>query len=312
LDVGDAVRRSAFLRESAPTLLAWLESLFRRSNWLAPHACRVQVARNKPLWGVVPVGLLVLGLSGCQPSKTPEPGGDPERMSLSEYDLARDAWLRQGRPREALAHALKSTELDAHNADALHLVALIYLDFCRRSPPDCRLTDAERYARSALDERSDFREARNTLGVILIHRKKPEQAIAVLEPLSRDILYQTPENAWGNLGWAYLETGQVDKAIDALRRSVAVQPLFCVGQYRLGIAHELKGQPRLALEALDRALETKDPRCAGLQAAYAARARVHLKLGQRAQAESDIRRCLELDPKSVDAQDCQSTRKNLE
>lgn len=241
----------------------------------------------------------------------PASGADPERMSLSEYDLARDVWLRQGRPREALAHALKSTELDEHNAEAFHLVALIYLDFCRQTPADCRLADAERYARAALDERSDYREARNTLGVILIHAKKTDQAIAVLEPLSRDILYQTPENAWGNLGWAYLEAGQLDKAIDALRRSVAAQPLFCVGQYRLGIAHELKGQPRLALEALNRALETKNGRCARLQAAHAARARVHLKLGQREQAESDIHRCLELDPKSADGRDCQSTRNKL-
>jgi type IV pilus assembly protein PilF len=293
-------------------LLAWLESVLRRSNWLDSRGCRVFVGKKKPTWRGIALGLVLLGLPGCPASKTPEPGGDPERMSASEYDLATDALLRQGRPREALAHALKSTELDEHNADALHLVALIYLDFCRRSPPDCRLTDAERYARAALDERSDYREARNTLGVILIHEKKPAQAIAVLEPLSRDMLYQTPENAWGNLGWAYLEAGQIDKAIDALRRSVAVQPLFCVGQYRLGIAHELKGQPRLALEALDRALETNSPRCAGLQSAYAARARVHLKLGQREQAESDIRRCLELDPKSADGQDCQSTKKKLE
>ncbi|MBN1611701.1 MAG: tetratricopeptide repeat protein [Polyangiaceae bacterium] len=289
-----------------------LRSVVQRRDWLGSRGGRVLTGKNKPFCASTALGLLLLGLPGCPASKTPEPGGDPERMSVSEYDVARDTWLRQGRPREALAHALKSTELNEHNADALHLVALIYLDFCRRSPPDCRLTDAERYARAALDERSDYREARNTLGVILIHEKKPTQAVAVLEPLSRDILYQTPENAWGNLGWAYLEAGQVDKAIDALRRSVAVQPLFCVGQYRLGVAHELKGQPRLALEALDRALETNNPRCAGLQAAYAARARVHLKLGQREQAESDIRRCLELDPKSTDAQDCQSTKKKLE
>jgi type IV pilus assembly protein PilF len=304
--------RLAFPRESAPILLPWPEFVLRRHDWPSSRGCRVLAAKNRPLWASVALGLILLGLPGCPASKTPETGGDPERMSLSEYDLARDAWLRQQRPREALAHALKSTELDEHNADALHLVALIYLDFCRRSPPDCRLTEAERYARAALDERSDYREARNTLGVILIHEKKPAQAIAVLEPLSRDILYQTPENAWGNLGWAYLEAGQLDKAIDALRRSVAAQPLFCVGQYRLGIAHELKGQPRLALEALNRALETKNPRCAGLQAAYAARARVHVKLGQREQAEGDIRRCLELDPKSADGQDCQATRKKLE
>jgi Tfp pilus assembly protein PilF len=232
-------------------------------------------------------------------------------MSVSEYDLARDAWLRQSQPREALAHAIKASELDPDNADALHLVALLYLDFCRRTPNECRLAEAERYARAALDERSDYREAQNTLGVILIHRKRAIEAITTLKPLAEDMLYQTPEMAWGNLGWAYLEAGQIDLAIDALRRSVAAQPLFCVGHFRLGLAHERKGQFRLALQALDRALDSTEPRCARLQAAHAARARVHLRLGEHAAAAADIDRCVQLDKTSKDARDCEAMRRKL-
>jgi Tfp pilus assembly protein PilF len=232
-------------------------------------------------------------------------------MSVSEYDLARDAWLRGNQPRDALAHAIKATELDPSNADALHLVALLYLDFCRRTPDECRLAEAERYARAALDERSDYREARNTLGVVLIHEKRPSEAIATLKPLAEDMLYQTPEMAWGNLGWAYLEAGRIDLAIDALRRSVAAQPQFCVGHFRLGLAHERKGQFRLALQSLDRALDSTEPRCARLQAAYAARARVHLRLGQNDAAAADIDRCVQLDRTSEDARDCEATRRKL-
>lgn len=259
------------------------------------------------------LGSLVLGAgvscSGATASSGPPV--DPERMSVSEYDLARDVWLRQNRPREALAHAIKASELDSSNADALHLVALLYLDFCSRSSDECRLAEAERYARAALEERSDYREARNTLGVILIHAKRPDEAIIALKPLAEDMLYQTPEIAWGNLGWAYLEAGRVDQAIDALRRSVAAQPLFCVGHYRLGLAHERRGQPRLALQALDRALDSSEPRCARMQAAYSARARVELRLGQHAEAASDIERCIELDKTSKEARDCQAMRRKL-
>ncbi|HWZ88067.1 MAG TPA: tetratricopeptide repeat protein, partial [Polyangiaceae bacterium] len=153
-------------------------------------------------------------------------------MSESEYDIARDLWLRRNQAREALAHALKAVELDDSNADAAHLVALLYLDFCSRGPAECRLGEAEKHARLALTDKPDFREAKNTLAVVLIHEKRYPDAIAVLTPLTEDILYQTPENAWGNLGWAYLEQGAFDRAIDALKRSVAAQPLFCVGSYR--------------------------------------------------------------------------------
>jgi len=232
-------------------------------------------------------------------------------MSDSEYDVARDLWLRQGKTREALSHALEAIELNDQNADAAHLVALLYLDFCRRDTNECRLKEAERYARHALAVKPDFREAKNTLGVVLIHEKRYTDAITVLKPLTADILYQTPENAWGNLGWAYLEQGQLDPAIDALRRSVAAQPQFCVGNYRLGQAHEKKVQLAEAKDAYTRALETEDPRCKGLQDAFAGRARVLMKLGQTDAARSDLERCFGLDRRTPSGKECGATLRKL-
>lgn len=238
-------------------------------------------------------------------------GGDPSRMSESETDIAKDLWLRRNQPREALGHALDAVDLDDENVEALHLVALLYLDLCRRSPDDCRLEDAERSVRRAVDVKPDYREAINTLGVVLIHRKKYQEAVGVLKPLTADILYQTPENAWGNLGWAYLEQGQLDAAIDALSRSVAAQPMFCVGNYRLGVAFERKGQPAQALAALNRALETDDPGCLSLQEAYLVRARVHAKLGHLDDARDDLDHCVALKKSSPTGKDCLSMTQKL-
>lgn len=248
----------------------------------------------------------------CSGPGSQVPGGaDPDKMSDSEYDLARDLWLRQGKAREALGHALKAVDLNDENADASHLVALLYLDFCNRGPAECRLPEAEKYARGALAAKKDFREAKNTLGVILIHEKRYEDAIGVLKPLTQDILYQTPENAWGNLGWAYLEKGELGRAVDALQRSVAAQPLFCVGNYRLGQAYEKKHELSSALEAYTRALETDSPACKALQDGYAARARVLLQLGRADDARPDLTRCVELDKRTDAAKDCGSMLEKL-
>ena len=206
---------------------------------------------------------------GCLSSGAKSPGGDPERMSESEYDIAADLWLRQNQPRGALEHALKAVELNEDNHLATHLVALIYLGFCGRSPAECRLAEAERYARLAVQGAPEFRDAKNTLAVILIHQKRYAEAIDLLRPLAADMLYQTPENAWGNLGWAYLETGQLERAIDALRRSVAAQPMFCVGSYRLGLAYERNGEPAPALEALNQGLAHKPAACQQIGQRYA-------------------------------------------
>jgi tetratricopeptide (TPR) repeat protein len=242
--------------------------------------------------------------AGCAASSQGAAGQDPQRRSESEYDVARDLWLRQNRPREALAHALDAVELDDENADAAHLAALLYLDFCRQTPDECRLPEAEKYARRAVDARPDFREAKNTLGVVLIHQRRFQEAAGILQPLTQDILYQTPENAWGNLGWAYLELGRLDPAIDALRRSVAAQPLFCVGNFRLGLAYEKKKDLAPALEAFSRALETTG--CERLQDAYQGRARVQLRLGNAAAARADLDSCAKLSAGTAVGKECRS------
>jgi tetratricopeptide (TPR) repeat protein len=229
-------------------------------------------------------------------------------MSLAEYDLARDLWLTRGQPREALGHVLKAVELDEENADAAHLAALIYLDFCRRGTDaeDCRLEQAEKQARHALAVKADFREARNTLGVILIHQKRYADAVKELTPLTTDILYRTPENAWGNIGWAYLEQGALPEARQALLRSVAAQPDFCVGYYRLGLTEERSGRAKEAIEAYTQALNAADGRCTGLQEAYAGRARLLSKLNRVDEAQRDLATCVRLDQHTDAGRECLS------
>jgi type IV pilus assembly protein PilF len=251
-------------------------------------------------------------VTACGSGSASGPGaGDPDRMSDSEYDIARDSWLRQRQPRQALEHALKATELNEDNWEASHLVALLYLDFCGRSRDECRLDEAEKFARKALGTKPDFREARNTLGVILIHRKKYDDAVSVLKPLAEDMLYQTPENSWGNLGWAYLEQGKFDLAVQALERSVAAEPRFCVGNYRLGLAHERKGQPAQAIQSFTRALETEDPACRNLQDAFAARGRAQFQLGHTDEARSDFSRCAELNRETSSGKECETLLRKL-
>jgi len=249
-------------------------------------------------------------LASCT-ARTGPVAPDGTRVSESEYDLGRDAWMRHGDARGGLSHALRAVDLDDDNADAHHLVALIYLDLCQLpGSENCKLEEAKQHAEKALRLRADYREARNTLGVVLLHLKRPSDAVAVLKPLTTDILYTTPENAWGNLGLAYLESNQLDEAVAALQRSVAAQPRFCVGFYRLGLALERKGMMESAVEAYSSALEA-DPRCASLQDAYLGRARTLLRLGRKVPANADIEVCVGLTKDSHSGKECDSLRQNL-
>jgi type IV pilus assembly protein PilF len=262
---------------------------------------RGRAGRRTGLGAILLAGLL--GLSGCA-TKT-GPTGDPVRMSESEFDVAADLWRRQGDSREALKHALRAVELDEENADAAHLVALLYLDFCQNGQRDeCRLGEAEKYAKLSIAKSEKNLAAENTLSVIYIHQKRYEDAIAVLKPITENILYGTPELAWGNLGWAYLEQKKYNEAVSALERAVAAQPLFCVGNYRLGVALHALGRIDAARDALDRALETAAPGCANLQDALLERAQVQLGLQEVESARADLDRCVSLQKNNLTGKTC--------
>jgi type IV pilus assembly protein PilF len=272
-----------------------------------PHSPRT-ITKDSLCCALV-IGALALGASCAGRGGKGAAGPDAEKQSESEYDVARDLFLARHDPRSALAHAQKAVELDDENAEAHHFLALIYLFFCATSPLDCRLPEAEVAARRAVQLKKDFREAQNTLGVVLIQRKKYDDAIAVLKPLAADILYQSPWDAWGNLGLAYLEKGKADDAIEALRRSIAAEPRFCVGNYRLGLAYEKKSDLVAAREALTRAVETNRPECQALQDAFEARARVLTKSKKCDLARSDWERCKQIAADTPTGQRCAASLK---
>lgn len=228
-----------------------------------------------------------------------------EQQSTAEQDLAGDAF-KNGRLREAFDHVQRALKLNSDNGEAAYLGAMVLLGFCAldETSTDCRYKDAETFARKATEASPDLRDARNALGVILVHEQRYDEAIAVLKPLTEDLVYASPESAWGNLGWAYLQRGSTGEAIDALNRAVAVQPLFCVGQYRLGLAYEKKGDLPLAREAFTKAVDTDLPQCKRLQDAYSARARILARQGLKEEARADLTRCRDMGVQTLAGQKC--------
>jgi type IV pilus assembly protein PilF len=229
----------------------------------------------------------------------------PERQSLAEYDLARDAF-GHGRLREALDHTEKALKLDDSNVKALYFASVIYMGFCYTesfSAPDCRLDEAEQFARRAMSADDQFRDARNTLGQVLILEKKYSEAIRVLEPLTKDPAYVSSSLAWGNYGWAEVLSGRVDDGIVSLRNSIT-DPRFCVGHYRLGMAYEKKNDLVAAERSFTDAVQVQSPECQNLQDAWFERGRVRLKLGNSANAQADFARCRDIGTQTDTGKEC--------
>jgi Tfp pilus assembly protein PilF len=265
--------------------------------------CRTHARRVCVTAGMV----FALLASGCASGKGQQPGAQsPERQSDAEYDIARDLF-QKGNARLALDHIQKAVSLNEDNDKAHYLRGAILLAFCSGprlfEGPDCKLGEVEKSARAALKANPDFRDGKNLLGQVLINEKKYKEAIAVLEPLTKDPAYVHPYLAWGNLGWAQVLDGQLDPGIASLKNAVT-EPRVCVGHYRLGVAFEKKGDPGQAEQAFTNAVTVDDPQCTALQDAWEARARVRLKLGKATEARADYERCVEISKETATGMTC--------
>jgi len=272
-----------------------------------PLAARVATHVRSRFAPAVVGAITLLALPACSGSKGQQAGAQsPERQSDAEYDLARDLF-QKGQARAALDHAMKSIGLNEENDKAHYFVAVIYSSFCSTNrgftAPDCKLGEIEKYARGALKANPDFRDAKNMLGQVLVHQKRCKEAIAVLEPLTKDPAYVHPFYAWGNLGEAQICDGSTDAAIGSLKNAVAAEPRFCVGHYRLGIAYEKKGDVGQAESSLTSAI-TADPQCETLQDAWEARCRVRFRVGHSEDARKDCERCREISTETAAGKRC--------
>jgi type IV pilus assembly protein PilF len=272
---------------------------------LAAHRPTESSARVRAVGALAVVVATASGLVGC-PHKGPVPEGqDPEKFSRAEYDVARDEW-KHARLRSAMDHAQRASAADEGNAEAHNFVALLYMAICQ-DEGDCRWSEAEKFARKAVAADGSYLDGRHTLGSVLLQQSKWDEAITVLDPLAKDILYKTPELAWYDLGAAYLGKGQPDQAIEALSRAIALKPTFCWVHWRMGLAFEKKGDFARAEDELGKAVEPEAPACRNLQDAYEARARVRKHLGKCDDAKADAELCVKLAPSKPAGRACAQT-----
>jgi Tfp pilus assembly protein PilF len=249
----------------------------------------------------------VAGLGACTTRTTQVTGfapADPEHQAVAEYNLGLDA-INHGDFRNALAHARRATQLDDQNARAAYLVSTVDLAFCdgprEMADPDCRLADAEVYARKAVKLAPQNPDAKTLLGQILINEEHYPEAIELLRPLTTDPSYTSIHLAWGNLGWAQVLSGDIDGGITSLKNSVT-EPRFCVGHYHLGIAYEKKADLAQADAALTAAIGVEE--CKNFQAAYEERGKVRQKLGKADASRSDFEHCKALAPDTLTGKRC--------
>jgi type IV pilus assembly protein PilF len=249
----------------------------------------------------VAVTSLALAISACGGAASAENAIRAQK----EYELAVGLLEEKNTP-AAFEHLFKAIELDPNNPEPRQLLGNLYL-----FRGDLEKAEEELQRSKKLAVRNEkygppfVAEVENSLGVVYVHQKRYDDAIAILREAATNIVNRTPYLAWGNLGWAYQEKGQYSDAVSALTQSVREQPRFCLGYYRLGNTYLAMRQFERAEEALTHALEVPVEECKNLQDAWHLRGEARAQLGLRQDAIADFERCVELSHDSEAGRACQ-------
>ncbi|MBK9706017.1 MAG: tetratricopeptide repeat protein [Acidobacteria bacterium] len=140
---------------------------------------------------------------------------------------------------EAIDEFKKAIALDPKSSSAHYYLGLTYL----LKDGTSRLDDAAEEFRIALNSNPDDYFANYYLGIIHLMERRMEQAVILLEKASR----LRPENPdpYFHLGQAYLTLDKHDRAIEVLKKSIALTPSVNYNDFQVAKAHYRLGQSLL-------------------------------------------------------------------
>lgn len=164
----------------------------------------------------------------------------------------------------ALKELTAAEKLTPRNPELLNLLGLAYF---RKGHHEL----AEAKFLKAIDQKKNFSDARNNLGVNYLEMKRWDDAVTQFQLVQDDIFYQGQDNVAINLGLAYLGKGDYPQALSVLRGQISKNGSDPRTRLNLGRVYFAMDKTELAVEEYQKALQ--------LAPAYAS-ARYHMGLAQ--------------------------------
>lgn len=159
----------------------------------------------RPGAAAVLLGVLLAACSSTTPNMKTEANA---RMQMGVN------YLRQNNSPAAMKEVTKAAELDPGNAEIVMVLGLVY-----QSRGEYKI--AEKQLRRAIDMRPDYSEAHNNLGFLMSLQGRGKEAIREYEAAVANVLYQTPEVAYTNMGEEYRRMNDPAKAEAMYRKAIS-------------------------------------------------------------------------------------------
>ncbi len=231
--------------------------------------------------------LCVFLLLGCA-SKSVETSKKESRLKLEDQKtLALASYMRKNY-RQALEDITKAEKMDPRDPEVHTIKGLIYFNLREYDR-------AERAYKKALKLDKGFTQARYNLCGLYLTVKRWDDAVEQCGKAAEDFLYRSRDRAFTNLGVAYYQKGDYERAEEAFRQALEINPSLVYAHNELGKLLLKTGRTseaiasfRLAVEGLD----TYDEAHYNLGVAY-------LKQGDTERACEEFRRVVELAPQRL-------------
>jgi len=228
---------------------------------------------------ILTISLSVL-LIGCAENKTLL-----IKKSQALEDLG-NSLIQQGDLRGGLEKLLEANKLEPENANIHNELGLAYRDL-------------EAYQKSlihfkkALALKSKFSEAQNNLGTLYLLLKEWNLALDCFQKAVSDILYRTPHYAYNNMGLAYYNKGDYQKAIESYQKALRSFPSYSLCYENLARSYEATNQWESAIEAYKQSINYEP----NYPTSHFNLARLYLKFNRNDEAGKELKLTIEIDPK---------------
>lgn len=214
----------------------------------------------------------------------PPPKVDPQKAFETQKGLA-VASLRRGNFPQALKEIDEAIVMDGDDPEVYLIKGAIYFglkDYSR----------AEALYMTSLEKDPAYAMARFNLCGLYLKQGKYDSAIAECSRLTDDALFNARENAYTNIGIAYFNKGDIERAKQNYELALQINPAFVYAHNELGKLYMSAGRYGEAIEEFKQAIT-------GLptyEEAYYNLALAYIKVGQNLQACESFARVVDLAP----------------
>jgi Tfp pilus assembly protein PilF len=158
------------------------------------------------------------------------------------------SYMSDGKINEAYTEFHKAIMLDPRNKEALNQLGYLSTLFKKYD-------DAILYYRRAIASDPGYSDPMNNLGVLYLELENWDEAIKCFNSALNNPLYQSPERALTNMGYAYYRKGEYSKAENHLKEAILRNPIFSIAYYTLGLVYVKYGDDRTAIEQFQKAID---------------------------------------------------------